>query len=113
MEPAVALTHAYRSPEELILPRYRALFAHGKPVIIPELGIDLYPTRKAEQTAWLRALVDLVDRDLKDLAAIVYFHSPHNFTDFDIDWRLTPAEQQAFAQRLSRSDRIVLAGPAP
>ncbi len=107
-----AATHAYRSPEELILPRYEALLEHGKPVIIPELGISLHPTLQAEQAAWLVALIDFIDRDLPELAAIVYFHAPHTFVDVDIDWRLTPEEQRVLAERLAASDRIELSVPA-
>jgi cellulose synthase/poly-beta-1,6-N-acetylglucosamine synthase-like glycosyltransferase len=107
-----AATHAYRSPEELILPRYEALLEHGKPVIIPELGISLHPTQQAEQAAWLVALIDFIDRDLPELAAIVYFHAPHTFVDVDIDWRLTPEEQRVLAERLAASDRIELSVPA-
>ena len=104
-----AQSHAFRSPEELILPRYLALAAHGKPVIIPELGIDLYASQDELQIGWLIDLVDFIDRDLPQLVAIVYFHAPHTFPDFDIDWRLTPAEQRAFGERLSSSGRIELA----
>lgn len=105
--------HAYRSPEVLIGPRYRAIAAHGKPVILPEIGISLHPSRRDEQVAWLRELIDYIDRDLLDLAAIVYFHAHHNVGDWDIDWRLTDAEQRAFAERLTRSDRIELTVPSP
>jgi len=108
-----AQVHAFRGPEELILPRYAAIREHGKPVMIPELGISLHPTQQSQQTPWLIDLVDLIDRDLPDLIAIIYFYAPHNFDDFDIDWRLTSAEQEAFAERLARSDRIELAAPAP
>src|SRR5690606_16733112 len=73
-----ASTHAFRSPEELILPRFNALLHHGKPVIIPELGIALHPTREAEETQWLLDLVALIDREMPELAAIVYFYAPHN-----------------------------------
>ncbi len=111
-DPRRAVTHTFRSPAELILPRYEAIRKHGKPVIIPELGIALHESQRAQQVVWLRELVDLIDSDLKDLSAVVYFHSPHNFSDFDIDWRLTPAEQQALAQRLARSNRIELALPS-
>lgn len=104
-----AESHAFRSPEELIAPRYEALVAHGKPVIIPELGIDLHPSQAQLQINWLIDLVDFIDRDLPQLVAIVYFHAPHTFPDFEIDWRLTPDEQQAFAERLSSSERIELA----
>ena len=108
-----AATHAFRSPRELIVPRYDALRAHGKPVILAEVGIALHPTRRDEQTPWLRDLVDLVDHDLPDVSALVYFYSPHNFDDFDIDWRLTRAERLAFAKRLERSDRIEAPGVSP
>ena len=103
-----AASHAYRSPEELIRPRYDAILEHGKPVILPEFGVDLYPTQHAEQIDWLVSLVDLIDRDLPDLVAIIYFHAPHSFTDVDIDWELTLEEQRAFEARLKASDRIEL-----
>lgn len=103
-----ARTHAFRSPEELILPRFNALLHHGKPIIIPELGIALHPSREAEETQWLLDLVALIDREMPELAAIVYFYAPHNHVDFDIDWRLTPAEQEAFAERLAASSRVEL-----
>jgi hypothetical protein len=108
-----ARTHSFRSPAELILPRYGSLVLHGKPVIIPELGIRLHPTQQAEQIDWLIELVDLIDRDLPELAAIVYFHAPHNHDDFEIDWRLDPAEQEAFIERLAASDRIELGESTP
>ena len=78
-------------------------------MIIPELGISLHPTRQAEQAAWI---VALIDRDLPELAAIVYFHVPHTFVDVDVDWRLTPEEQRVLAERLAASDRIELSVPA-
>lgn len=80
--------------------------AHGKPVIIPELGIRLHPTREAEQAGWLTALIDLVDQDLRDVVAIVYFHAPHNFADFDIDWRLSETDRRALGDRLATSPRF-------
>ena len=109
MDAERAQSHAFRSPEELILPRYEALAVHGKPIIIPELGIDLHPSQDELQIGWLIDLIDFIDRDMPQLVAIVYFNAPHAFPDFDIDWRLTSAEQRAFAERLSNSSRIELA----
>jgi hypothetical protein len=109
-DPARRAGHTFRSPEQLIGPRYRAVARHGKPVVLPEVGIHLHPSRTAEQAAWLRRLVRYVDRGLPELAGLVYFHAPHSFDDLDIDWELTRTEQRAFAAALRGSDRVVLSG---
>ena len=107
-DPARRAHHTFRSPQELIGPRYRALSRHGKPVILPEVGIHLHPSQSAQQATWLRQLVRYVDRGLPELAGLVYFHAPHSFHDVDIDWELTSQDQRALAEALRASDRMVL-----
>lgn len=101
-------THAVRSPSELIVPRYDAIAEHGKPVIFPELGIDLRPGEGRREAQWLRDLVALVNRDLPALAAVVYFSSPHIFPGQGMDWRLEPWQERVLASALRDSRRVEL-----
>lgn len=88
-----AAKHLYRSPAELILPRYDAISRHGKPVVLPEVGMRLHASRQAEEGAWLDQLISLLASDRAPLlVAAVYFHAPHNLPDYDVDWRLDEAQ---------------------
>jgi hypothetical protein len=85
--------HLYRSPEELILPRYNAISRHGKPVVLPEVAMRLHAARQAEEGAWLEHFFDLLVSDKAPLlVAAVYFHAPHNLPDYDVDWRLDSSQ---------------------
>lgn len=101
-DPARVHGHTYRSPQELVGPRYEAIRRHGKPVILPEVGIRLHDSRLDEHEEWLRGFVRYADR-LPRLAAVVYFHAPHGFRDYDIDWRLDEGEQRALRGSLAGS----------
>jgi len=87
--------YALRTPEELVLPRYQAIARYGKPVILPEVGLETHPGRLNEEQRWLRAFADLMaGPDLPLLRGVVYFNAPHNLSNYDIDWRLTPEDLQ-------------------
>ncbi|MCC7389540.1 MAG: hypothetical protein IT431_12305, partial [Phycisphaerales bacterium] len=106
-----AAKHLYRSPAELILPRYEAFSRYGKPVILPEVGMRLHASRQAEEGAWLEQLVSLLAGDRAPLlVGAVYFHAPHNLPDFDVDWTLDPAQLALIRDRIIRSETIQLPG---
>ncbi|MGA7672472.1 MAG: glycosyltransferase family 2 protein [Nitrolancea sp.] len=97
--PVRQAVHAYRSPEEYLTKPVADLAALGHPVIISELGIDLYSTEKVDQHAWLQqAASGIVSNRFPGLVGVVYFDAPHNWTDVSADWRLTPDELNAFIQ---------------
>ena len=103
--------HAVRSPADLILPRYRALAKHDKPVIIPEFGVDHHPTRQQDEVPWLKEFVDLVQTQMPDLVAVPYFFAPHDASGGQPDWRLEPAQQEAFHAQLADASRFELRVP--
>ncbi len=102
-DPRKAATHSYQTPEELIGPRTALLALYGKPVIIPELGIDLHPSLQGARQAWLAEAAEGIAKGrFPGLAAVVYFDGPHNFADEDADWRLTMEEEAALRLTLAR-----------
>ncbi|MDP3890039.1 glycosyltransferase [Nocardioides sp.] len=107
-DPKRERTQAVRSPEQLVLPRYRAIVEHGKPVILPEFGIDLRPGQEQREVGWLQDFVAMVDREMPELVAVVYFHAPHDFRGEVIDWRLLPWQQEALAAAVQQSSRFEL-----
>ncbi|MGE3856627.1 MAG: glycosyl hydrolase, partial [Dehalococcoidia bacterium] len=87
--------YALRTPAELLLPRYRAIARYGKPVILPEVGLETHPGRLDEEERWLRAFADLIaGPDLPLLRGVVYFNAPHNLPNYDIDWRLNAEDMR-------------------
>jgi beta-mannanase len=107
--PSRQLAHAYRSPAAYFSRPLAQLGALGKPIIIPELGVDLYPAAQGEREGWLtQAAQQLVSGVYPDVVAVVYFDTRHNWDDTAADWRLSPTERQRFSavfqtQALSRS----------
>jgi beta-mannanase len=93
-----AQNHLFRTPEELIGPRYRALVAYGKPIIVPEIGIDLHSSRKSEEIPWLLDFLSVVKSDFPDIQGLVYFNTVHNLPNYDADWRLSLEKITALAQ---------------
>ena len=86
----------YRTPEQLVLPRYDAISKHGKPVILPEVGIDLGNALREAQAPWLKSLLALAASDrMPLLVGLVYFNAPHNLPDYKLDWRLSRPDAAA------------------
>ncbi|MBI2864681.1 MAG: glycosyltransferase [Chloroflexi bacterium] len=84
--------HLYRSPEEKIGWAYDQVAPLGKPVVLAEVGVDLYPERDAEQQEWLRAMFELVKQDLyANIVAVVFFNSHAPF-GWEADWRMSDEE---------------------
>jgi beta-mannanase len=100
-----------RTPSELVIPRYRAIVRHDKPVIFAEFGIEHHPTRQADEIPWLRRFVRLVQNDMPDLVGVVFFHAPQNVPGLPGDWRLNPGQQRAFRDMLTRASRFELRVP--
>ncbi len=99
-----AANHIYRTPEEQIGPRYKALEVYGKPMIVPEVGLDLHPSKKADEVPWLIQLIRDLKTEYPKIRGLVYYNAPHNEPDVAADWRLNPKELQAIVSAV-QSDR--------
>jgi beta-mannanase len=110
--PARAATHAFRSPAELILPRYQEFSRYGKPMVLPEVGVKMHPSRIQDEAGWLRQFGELVGSEsMPLLRAVVYFNAPHNLPNYEVDWRLQTAERVAVWQSWVRESGFITAEP--
>jgi cellulose synthase/poly-beta-1,6-N-acetylglucosamine synthase-like glycosyltransferase len=96
-----------QSMADILQPRYRAVQAANKPIIITELGVS---GSAAEQVAWLSdGATELAKFPL--LHGIVYFNASNaanNWRDTQPDWRLH--DPRALARLLSNSSSDNVAG---
>lgn len=103
---------AYRSPDEYLTRPIQQLAALGKPVIIPELGVDLGSDRSAAKQRWIEQAGNLMAQGhYPGLAAVVYFDAQHNWDDRQADWRLSPDDSQSFLVPFQRAASGMPAGP--
>lgn len=90
-----ASVHAFRTPRELLLPRYEAIAAHGKPVVLPEVGVQMHPSLSYDEARWIEEFSRFVTSDEVPLMrGVVYFNAPHNLPDYEIDWGLNVHERE-------------------
>jgi beta-mannanase len=102
------LTHAYRTPDEYFQRPIEQLGELGKPIIIPELGADLHPSvGPAAREAWvIETARNIVAGEYPGVVAVVYFNTPHNWDEYEADWRLSTEEMERFVEVFQEQETL-------